>query len=87
MIKANSKAMKKLTAAILTNKPTATPTAAGNSSIASLSKAAKRAEMKKNAATCPHCHHIHPNCMHDQYWEFPANVAKRPVNWKSVKSP
>jgi hypothetical protein len=88
LIKANSKAMEKLTAAILANKPTATATAAGNASgkAVAAAKAAKWAEKKKNATTCPHCNRIHPNRTHDQCWELPANAAKRPANWKSVKS-
>lgn len=89
LIKSNSEAMEKLTAAILANKPTATATAAGNTSsksAAAAAKAAKWAEKKKNATTCPHCDRIHPNRTHDQCWELPANAAKRPANWKSVKS-
>ena len=89
LIKSNSEAMEKLTAAILTNKPTATATAAGNTAskaAAASAKAAKWAEKKKNATTCPHCDRIHPNRTHDQCWKLPANAAKRPANWKSVKS-
>lgn len=84
IIKANSEAMEKLTAAILANKPAAAAAATGKASTSA--KAAKWAEKKKNATTCPHCNRIHPNRTHDQCWELPANAAKRPANWKSVKS-
>ena len=87
LIKANSNAMKELTAAILANKAAA-PTSAAN-------KAAKKAtweekkkaweEKKKNTPTCPHCDRKHPNRTADQCWELPANADKRPVDWKLVK--
>ena len=86
LMKSTSEAMEKLTAAILTNKPSATATAAGYSSGKLSAKAAIWAEKKKNATTCPHCARIHPNRTHDQCWELPANAAKRPANWKSAKS-
>jgi hypothetical protein len=38
---------------------------------------------KPKPKKCPHCnkfHFKHPEC-----WELPANAAKRPANWKSVK--
>ena len=80
LIKANNDAMEKLTAAIMANKP---------SSETGKSKGAKAvawAEKKKNATTCPHRNRKHPNRTHAQCWELPANAAKRPANWKSVKS-
>jgi hypothetical protein len=86
LIKANSDAIEKLTVAILSNKPSATATATGDSFGKAAAKAAIWAEKKKNATTCPHCNHIHPNRKHDQCWELPANAAKRPANWKSAKS-
>jgi hypothetical protein len=85
LIKSNSEAIKKLTTAILAQKPAATGTAAGKPT----SKAAKAvvwAEKKRTATTCLHCNLKHPNPTHDQCWELPANAAKRPANWKSVKS-
>ena len=86
LIKANSDAIEKLTAAILANKPSATATATGDSSGKASAKAALWAEKKRNATTCPHCNRIHPNRTHNQCWELPANAAKRPANWKSAKS-
>jgi len=86
MIKANSEAMEKLTAAILANKSGTTPAASATTSSKASAKAAKWAEKKKNATTCPHCSRIHPNRTHDQCWELPANADKRPAGWKSVKS-
>ena len=80
LIKANNEAIEKLTAAILTNK------SASSTPATKLAKAIKWAEKKKNATTCPHCNRIHPNRTHEQCWELPANAAKRPVGWKSVKS-
>ncbi len=85
LIKTNSEALDKLTTAILTNKTTAT----GNNANKVQTKAAKIAawaEKKRNATTCPHCNKIHPNRTHDQCWELPANAAKRPAGWTSVKS-
>jgi hypothetical protein len=86
LIKANSDAIEKLTAAILANKASATATATGDSSGKATAKAALWAEKKKNATTCPHCNRVHPNRTHNQCWELPANAAKRPANWKSAKS-
>ena len=81
IIKSNSEAMEKLTAAILANKPAATSATSNKSA-----KAAAWAEKKKIATTCPHCNCKHPNRTHDQCWELPANAAKRPADWKSTKS-
>ncbi len=81
LIKSNSEAIEKLTAAILAQKPAATGTAAGKPT----SKAAKTAawaEKKRTATTCLHCNLKHTNRTHDQCWELPAN----PADWKSVKS-
>ena len=86
LIKANSEAMEKLTAAIVATKLPAPPTAAGTANSKASAKAAKWAEKKKNATTCPHCNRIHPNRTHDQCWELPANSDKRPAGWKSVGS-
>ena len=96
LIKANSEAMEKLTAAIMANKPTptsnnsnATATAPGEKPKWLLRKeASKKAweEKKKNATTCPHCNRKHPNRTPDQCWELPANADKRPVDWNSVKA-
>ncbi len=73
--------MEKLTAAILKNKPAAMSGASNKSA-----KAAAWAEKKRTATTCPHCNRKHPNRTHDQCWELPANAAKRPADWKSMKS-
>jgi hypothetical protein len=85
LIKSNNDAMEKLIAAIIaSNKP---PAATGtNGATSSRSKAAAWAEKRRTATTCPHCNCIHPNRTHDQCWESPANAAKCPANWKSVKS-
>ena len=81
IIKSNSEAMEKLTAAILANKPAATTVTASKSA-----KAAAWAEKKRIATICPHCNRKHPNRTSDQCWELPANAAKRPADWKSTKS-
>lgn len=81
IIKSNSEAMEKLTAAILANKPPATTVTASKSA-----KAAAWAEKKRIATICPHCNRKHPNRTSDQCWELPANAAKRPADWKSTKS-
>lgn len=94
LIKSNNEAMEKLTAAIiLANKPGATPTGAtptagtsGNAAAKRAAKAAAWEEKKKKAMVCPHCDCKHPNRTHEQCWELPANAAKRPADWKSVKS-
>ncbi len=65
LIKSNSKALEKLTATILAQKPAVTGTAAGKPT----SKAAKVAawtEKNRTATTCPHCNLKHPNCTHNQ---------------------
>ncbi len=85
LIKSNSEAIKKLTAAILAQKPAATGTAAGKPTRKAV-KAAAWAEKKRTATTCPHCNLKHPNCTHNQCWELLANAAKRPADWKTVKS-
>ncbi len=85
LIKSNSKAIKKLTTAILAQKPAATGTAAGKLT-SNAAKAAAWAEKKRIATTCLHYNLKHPNCTHDHCWEFPANAAKHPADWKSVKS-
>lgn len=38
---------------------------------------------KPKPKKCPHCNKFH--FKHPEYWELPANAAKRPANWKSVK--
>ena len=81
IIKSNSEAMEKLTAAILANKPAATTVTASKSA-----KAAAWAEKKRIATICPHCNRKHPNRTSDQCWELPANAAKRPADWQSTKS-
>ena len=68
IIKSNSEAMEKLTAAILA--VTASKSA----------KAAAWAEKKRIATICPHCNRKHPNRTSDQCWELPANAAKRPAD-------
>ena len=85
LIESNSKAIKKLTAAILAQKPASAGTAAGKPT-SKAAKAAAWAEKKRTATTCPHCNLKHPNRTHDQCWELPANATKRPADWKSVKS-
>ncbi len=85
LIKSNNNTMEKLIAAIIASNtpPAATGTSGATSS---KSKVAAWAEKRRMATTCPHCNRIHPNCTHNQCWELPANAAKRPANWKSVKS-
>ncbi len=85
LIESNSKAIKKLTAAILAQKPASAGTAAGKPT-SKAAKAAAWAEKKRTATTCPHYNLKHPNCTHDQCWKLPANAAKHPADWKSVKS-
>lgn len=85
LIKANNEAIEKLTLAILSNKP-ATNGTYGDKAYTKSAKATAWAERKKNATTCPHCSRIHPNRTADQCWELPANAAKRPAGWRSVKS-
>ncbi len=85
LIKSNSEAIEKLTAAILAQKPAATGTAAGKPT-SKAAKAAAWAEKKRTATTCPHCNLKHPNRTHDQCWVLPANTAKRTADWKYVKS-
>ncbi len=71
--------------AVLANKPTEVKNA--NKAANKAAKAAKWDEEKKrNATTCPHCNRKHPNRTHEQCWELPINAAKRPAEWKSVKS-
>ena len=85
LIKSNNDAMEKLIAAIIpSNKPP--PATGANGATSSRLKVAAWAEKRRMATTCPHCNRIHPNCTHNQCWELPANAAKRPANWKSVKS-
>ena len=43
-------------------------------------------ERCRNATKCKHCNRVHPNRTQSQWWELEANAAKRPANWKSVKS-
>ena len=85
LMKSTTDALEKLTAAILANKPAGTTGAAasGNNKAA---KAAAWAEKKRTATVCPHCDRKHPNRTHEQCWELPANAAKRPADWKSVRS-
>ncbi len=85
LIKSNNDTMEKLIAAIsASNKP---PAATGtNGANSSRLKGAAWAEKRRTAITCLHCYRIHPNCIHNQCWELPANAAKRPADWKSVKS-
>jgi hypothetical protein len=87
IIKANSDAMKELTAAISANKAT-TPASTVNKADKKKTWEEKKKvweEKKKNAPTCPHCDRKHPNRTADQCWELPANADKRPADWKSVK--
>ena len=84
-MKSTTEALEKLTAAILANKP-ATSTGAAAAGNNKAEKAAAWAEKKRTATVCPHCDRKHPNCTHEQCWELPANAAKRPAEWKSVKS-
>ena len=93
LIKSNNDAMQKLTAAILANKPTnnaattaAHPTSSGEAAAKAVAKKAAWEEKKKKATMCPHCDRVHPNRAHEQCWELPANAAKRPEGWTSVKS-
>jgi hypothetical protein len=64
LIKSNSEAIEKLTAAILAQKPAVTGTAACKPT-SKEAKAAAWAEKKRTATTCPHCNLKHPNCTHD----------------------
>ncbi len=79
LIKSNSEVIKKLTAAILAQKPAATGTAAGKPT-SKAAKVAAWAEKKRTATTCLHCNLKHPNHTHNQCWELPANAAKLPAN-------
>ncbi len=81
IIKSNTDAMEKLTAAILANKPAAMDATSNKAA-----KAAAWAKKKRTAMTCHHCNRKHPNRIHDQCWELPANAAKRPADWKSTKN-
>jgi DNA repair exonuclease SbcCD ATPase subunit len=38
----------------------------------------------KSKGNCPHCNKKHRG--HDKCWELPANEAKHPADWKSMKS-
>ncbi len=80
LIKANSKTMAKLTAAVNENKTpaAATPVAAIRPPTAVQStKTQRRAKKCRNATTCPHCSRIHPNRTHDQCWHLKKNASKR----------
>jgi len=87
IIKANSDAMKELTAAISANKAAAPASAVNKADKKKTWEEKKKVweEKKKNAPTCPHCDRKHPNRTADQCWELPANADKRPADWKSVK--
>ncbi len=64
LIKSNSKAIEKLTTAILAQKPAGTGTAAAKPT-SKAAKVAAWAEKKRVATTCPHCNLKHPNCTHN----------------------
>ena len=92
LIKANNKAMAKLTAALLQSKaPSAAPavpaSATQNPSAAASKKLKRWKEKCRTATTCPHCSKIHPNHTHDQCWELETNAHKRPAGWKLAKNP
>jgi hypothetical protein len=79
LIKANSKAMAKLTTAV---PAAATPVTATRSPTAAQSKKAQHWVKKYcNATTCPHCSRIHPNRTHDQCWHLKKNALKHPAGW------
>jgi len=92
LIKTNSEAIEKLTAAILSNNKAP----AGTANSATRSDAEKKAyqkkrkdaweEKKKNTPTCPNCDRKHPGIKHELCWELAANADKRPADWKSAKS-
>lgn len=85
LIKSNSDAMEKLTAAILANKPAAAsgavPTAAATA--AATAKAAARKAKWEATPICPHCNRKHAKFGPELCWELPANAATRPAGWKS----
>jgi hypothetical protein len=82
LIKANNKAMTKLTAAPLESKVPATMA----TMTANLERAKIWAKKLWNATRCYHCNKNHPNNIHNQCWDLDANTAKRPTGWKSMKS-
>jgi hypothetical protein len=91
LIKANNKAMAKLTAALLQSKaplavPTAPASATQNPSALASKKLKRWKEKCQTATTCPHCSKIHPNCTHNQCWELETNAHKQPAGWKLAKS-
>ncbi len=91
LIKANNDNMAKLMEVLSKALPAATAASAAMSAANSKTEraAAKHKmwiEKCKNATKCKHCNRVHPNCTKSQCWELEANTAKRPANWKSVKS-
>ncbi len=91
LIKANNKAMAKLTSALLQSKaplaaPAAPASATQNPSAAASEKLKRWKEKCQTTTSCPHCSKIHPNHTHDQCWELETNAHKWPAGWKSAKS-
>jgi hypothetical protein len=89
LIKANNNNMAKLMEVLSKATPMATPAAATLGKTKSKRNAEKHKawiEKCKNATKCKHCNKVHPNCTEAQCWELKGNAAKRPANWKSVKS-
>jgi hypothetical protein len=90
LIKSNSEAIAKLTAALLEDKAPAAAPAALAVAQTTNAKQSKRAwiwaKKKRNAMECPHCNKFHPNQIHSQCWELEANASKQPAGWKLSKS-
>jgi hypothetical protein len=79
-MKANSKAMQKLTTALIgskTSSAAAATLAAATQPLAAaqFTKVQPWAEKCRNATTCPDCNKVHSNRNHAQGWELEANAS------------
>jgi hypothetical protein len=91
LIKANNDNMVKLMEVLSKALPAAMAALAATSAANDKTKCAVAKhkawiEKCRNAMKCKHCDRVHPNRTESQCWELEANAAKRPANWKSVKS-
>jgi hypothetical protein len=91
LIKANNDNMAKLMEVLSKALPAAAAALAATSMANSKTEHAAEKhkawiEKCKNATKCKHYNRVHPNRTESQCWELEANAAKRPANWKSVKS-
>lgn len=86
LINSNTEAMAKLVELLSKGPTLATAVGAKPANTTESKKRKKWVDKCKAATQCPHCNKIHPNCTHVQCWELDANTAKRPANWKLVKS-